>query len=224
MRATLYFAPVLAILIMPVPTAAEDKSTRPQSAVLEFKNKADNQWAELYVESFSWGETETSGKISKVDAIAIKQGVQRDEVVDQRTYEDLADDGSAITSNTKWKNVVLKRSLDTSAASTSITQSRSDPISLIPHATVESPRDSTSGQASGKRQQGTATPPEPHGRGSLELHLAQPWPGCRVGDRFDGLYLTTNAAHRYRLDGAEVLHCMEQAVSINFVRIARDPS
>lgn len=60
-------------------------------------------------------------------------------------------------------------------------------------------------------------------RGSVVLQLKAPWPACAVGSRFNGIYLTTGASHRYRLDGARVVRCGPSSVTLNYAKSVRQP-
>ena len=54
--------------------------------------------------------------------------------------------------------------------------------------------------------------------GAVLVKLAQPWPACTVGDRFNGVYLTIGATHKYRLDGLEVARCSGDEVAFVYAR------
>ena len=46
--------------------------------------------------------------------------------------------------------------------------------------------------------------------------------GNAEGDRFNGVYLTTGASHRYRLDDATIIGCAPNAVAINYTKFASE--
>lgn len=143
--------------------------------------------------------------------------------------------------NTKWKNITLKRG--TSAASGE--KGGTEDINIGVGGLQESRGGVTvaagdvtgdgGGSASPKKPTtrplglvpgGTKPIPSASGapldRGSVMLRLAQPWAGCAVGNRFDGIYLTTGATHKYRLDGAEIVGCGGSTVTINYTRFAAE--
>jgi hypothetical protein len=66
---------------------------------------------------------------------------------------------------------------------------------------------------------GEVTGAPPAGRGSVVLALKQPWPECAAGTRFNGIYLTAGASHRYQLDGAEVARCGGSSVTLNYSKV-----
>ena len=120
----------------------------------------------------------------------------------------------AVTGSTKWKNIVLKRGLSSAAAPGGVRVAVGD---------VDGASDQASGQATGKRVHKPIrirTYDAPLARGSLLIELAQPWPACAEGDRFNGAYLTVGTTHRYRLDNATIVGCAANAVAINYAKFA----
>lgn len=103
-----------------------------------------------------------------------------------------------------------------SSATTTVRTPHKDKIDLIGFGyEVKSPRDSASGQASGKRGE----EPAMADNGSVLIHLAEPWGGCAVGQRFDGVTLTVGGTRHYRLDGLQVARCSAQEAAFVYARV-----
>ena len=60
----------------------------------------------------------------------------------------------------------------------------------------------------------------PRPRGSVKLLLTQPWPKCAVGDRFNGVYLTIGATHKYQLGEGVIVGCSTGSVTINYTSVS----
>jgi len=215
-----------------------DKSTKPRLAVLEFSNRAAGpdiasaRWGTWIADverpgaaggfakadglDISWDVPEAeASRVSKVDAISIKQKAM-EEGAAPRANDRLRNAGprndwpTAAMGNTKRKNIVLKRGVSAAAAPGGVRVAVGD---------VDGSSDPASGQATGKRVHKPIrirTYDAPLPRGSLLIELAQPWPACAEGDRFNGAYMTIGATHRYRLDGATIVGCAANAVAINY--------
>ena len=195
------------------------------------------------------GSAAVPARVSKVDAFAIKQKVAEGEAAPRANdrlrnagpkdgwkaaagaNETLTADGgrteSAVTGNTKWKNIVLKRGVETTAAGgvrvaagdvtgdgAAEAHQRQKEIGAVPSAGA-----APSGQATGKRVHKPIrirTYDAPLPSGSVLLKLSQPWPACAVGDRFNGAWLVVGTTHRYQLGGATVAGCSADAVAVNY--------
>jgi hypothetical protein len=250
--------------------AAEEKSTKPRLAVLEFANKAE---AQLEVDAVSWGEwiadverPQETGKVSKVDAFTIKQntiGANTAGRANDRLRNAGPKDG--------WPAAGRGRDIarvdgDIAKPSTAAgKRPKTRPMVLVPGGKAPRPAakkgekggtedinigvgelqegrggvtvaagdisgdGAASAHATGKRQhmptRTRAYYDAPLERGSVMLRLAQPWAGCAVGDRFNGIYLTTGVSHRYQLEGAEIAACGGSTVTINYARflVAGEP-
>ena len=188
------------------PASAEEKSTKPRIAVLEFKNKA---MAEIAIESAQWGEwiadverPQAAGGWSKADGLAVSWDVPE-----------------ANAGKSTPPTVTLKRGSD-SAARPKGEKGGTEDINIgvgeLQEATVSKSMDSASPKLTQQATIGSA----PLERGSVMLRLAQPWAGCAVGDRFNGVYLTTGVTHKYRLDGARIVACGPSTVTINYTKFA----
>jgi hypothetical protein len=172
-----------------------------------------------------------AAKISKVEALPIKQKVSeapvargndrlrtagpRDGWPATGADETLTVGGnrteSAVTGNTKWKNIVLKRGVDAAPAPGGVAIAAGD--------VTGDGVSAASGQATGKRQHMPVrirTYAMPLQSGAVLIALARPWPACAVGDRFDGAYLVVGTTHRYQLQDATVVGCAANAVAINY--------
>ena len=206
--------------------AVEEKSTKPRLAVLELKNSAD---AQLAIDSVHWGEW-----IADVER---PQAVGRGIDIARVDGEIVAPSSTAGKQpKTRPMGLVPGSSKPRPAASGEkggtedinigvgeLQESRGG-VSVAAGDITGDGRSAASGQATGKRQhmpiRSRTYYDAPLQRGSVTLRLAQPWAGCAVGDRFNGIYLTTGSTHRYRLDGAEIASCGSTSVTINYAQSA----
>ena len=238
---------------------AADKSTKPRLAVLELAVPAggasgkDDHKEHIDVYSVTWGTTRSqydaltdgllilrynqdgtaavpaAAKVSKVDALTIKQKVVEEEAHQRqkeigavpatgeaapRANDRLRTAGPqsgwpATAGNRKWQNIVLKRGVETSAAG-GVRVAVGD---------VTGDGAAAPGQATGKRVHRPIrirTYDAPLPSGSVLLKLSQPWPACTVGDPFNGAYLVVGTTHRYHLRGATIAGCSDDAVAVNY--------
>lgn len=225
-RAALTATTILVALGSPA-GAAEEKSTKPRLAVLEFKDKAG---AQLNVESASWGEwiadierPQAAGRgidIARVDGEIVAPSTAAGKQPKTRTL-------GLAPGDTRPRPAASEEKGGTEDINIGVGELQEspggDPDHPVIAGSVPNPSDPASGQATGKRQHmpiRLRTYDAPLERGSVMLRLAQPWAGCAVGDRFNGVYLTTGATHRYRLDGAEIASCGNSSVTINYTKFA----
>jgi hypothetical protein len=234
-------------------SAAEEKSTKPRIAVIEFKN--DNQsWGKMDVDALLWSDTQPAAGawtkvdgldvswdvsdspaagVNKVDSIAIKQKTvegkaprandrlrtagPKDDWGAAGANESLTVGGdrteTALAGSSRWKNIVLKRGVDRSATG-GVSVAAGD---------LDGDGAAASGQATGKRQHmpiRIRAYDSPLANGSLLIRLAEPWPDCVVGDRFNGAYLVVGSTRRYNLQDATVVGCPAKAVMLNYRRFS----
>jgi hypothetical protein len=176
------------------------------------------------------GTAAVPARVSKVDAFSIKQKAVEESA--GRANDRLRTAGPAtgwpaatganetltvgggrteapVIGSTKWKNIVLKRGVETTARG-GVRVAAGD---------VTGDGAAASGQATGKRQHmpiRIRTYDAPLPRGSVLLRTSQPWSQCRVGDRFNGAYLVVGTSHRYQLGGATIVGCSADAVAVNY--------
>lgn len=207
--------------VLALPAAAEEKSTKPRIAVIEFKNKADSQ---LQVDSVRFGEW--IADVERPQAIGSWAKAEGLDV----TWDAAGSAGSA-RANDRLRTAGPRDGWPSEqAGEAEITLKGSAAPGASQPLTVGGNR--TESKLPGKRTPPTVTLKRgmtssseagvPRQRGSVMLRLAQPWAGCTVGDRFDGAYVTVGVGHRYRLGEGEVARCDGSSVTINYTRFAAD--
>lgn len=185
----------------------------------------------MHMEDLHAAPDSQAAKVSKVDAFSIKQKAV-EEAPAPRANDRLRNAGprdgwkaatgaeesltvgggrteAAIGGQVKWSDVQLTRGVETSA---------SGGVSVAAGDLTGDGR-AASGQATGKRVHKPIrirTYDAPLPSGSVLLKLSRPWPGCAVGDRFNGAYLVVGSTHRYQLAGATVAGCSANAVAVNY--------
>jgi hypothetical protein len=227
--------------------AAADKSTKPRLAVLEFADRA----AGPTIHAATWGEwiadverPPAAGGWARADGLAVTWDVPGDSGIDGGGQADALTDGLLViryahdapaAKVNKVEALTIKQKVVEGAAPRANDRLRNagpkdgwkaEGGVTVAAGDVTGDGAAASGQATGKRQHRPIrlrTYAAPLPRGSLLIRLAQPWPACSVGDRFNGAYLTIGASHRYRLDGATVVGCSDRAVAINYATVARPP-
>ncbi len=260
------------VLALGAPAAAEEKSTKPRIAVIEFQNQSREQFE---IESSQWGEwiadverPQAMGSWSKAEGLAVTWDApqsggstganEKITISGGRTESGGAAARRGGGSNTMSMDDTAGK--EKKAAPTAISHDlRTNVIARtapppgaggdpdrpiitghLPNAsatsvgaaqslTVGSARTESANAARANDRLRTAGPKDgaptftaPLPRGSVLLRLKQPWAGCAVGDRFDGVYVMTGATHGYRLGGGEVARCDGRAVTINYTMFAAE--
>ena len=208
--------------------SAEEKSTKPRIAVLEFKNQAGGAAsAPLEVLGFAWGDASayelepafikswsTSGD---ADAPAHRGGGSNQMTMDDTAGKKTA--APAAVSHDLRTNVVARTAPppgsggdpDRPLVAGSVPNASSPSVGADETITIGGARTETaSGQATGKRQHMPVRVrtyyDQPQSKGSVWIRVATPWAACRVGARYPSLRLA-EGARAYTLEDVTVASC-----------------
>jgi len=214
--------------------------------------------AVIEVQSWSWGATQTShgagsggmgaGKVSKVESLTIKQGTAAaaSGEAEITLKEDSAEDARKRPGRVKYGDITLKQGAAEDSGGVSVAAGDLDgdgraesAASAMPQHEVVSPRDSSSGLPTGKRQHkpltvtkewDAATPllraGAPPPQGSLRVKVKMPWLACRVGAAYPELELADSAT-AYKFKEVLVTSCGSssggdrpmESISFNYAKI-----
>jgi len=142
----------------------------------------DNHKDEIEILSYTWGESQES-KVNKVDSFTVKQGAVPSDSGEKGGTQDI--------------NIGVGESLTPGGGV--------KPALAIGHE-VQSPRDTASGQATGKRMHKPLRITRPLDQGSVSLKLKSGWADCRVGMRLPSLEIG-GGGQSYVLQDVTVASC-----------------
>ena len=205
----------LVSLLSAAPAAAEEKSTKPRIAVIEFKNMpGQSAPAPLDVIGFAWGDANAAGPMKPVfvkswstsgdaDAPPHRGGGSNQMSMDDTAGKEKKPASTGVQHDLRT-NVVAR------------TATGGDPDRPVIAGSVPNP--TASGQATGKRQhmpvlsgaegplQTSPISDQPRGKGSVWIRVGTPWSACRVGARYPSLSLA-GGAKAYLLEDVTVASC-----------------
>jgi type VI protein secretion system component Hcp len=186
---------------------AQDDKHKNQIEILSWS------WGDSRAGTYASGDTEAAaGKVSKVDAISIKQSTHAAPGEAEITLKGNSGTGQAAAKTTP-PTVTLKRG--TSAAAAGVQVAAGD---------VTGDGAAASGVPTGKRQHKPFVLTRPLDKGSVLLNLKSAWADCRVGARYPKLELG-GGGKTYLLTDATVTSCSAagdrpmESISLNYTKI-----
>ncbi len=173
-------------------------------------NAKEDHRDEIEILSYSWGQPQAAGRVSKVDGFTVKQGVKAAQGGEKGGTEDINIGVGELQENAAragsgsggghGSGKVSTHDISTNSATAS------GGVSVAAGDVTGDGGSAASGLPTGKRMHKPMTLTKPLDKGTVWVRVASPWTGCRVGDRYPSITLA-DGARSHVLHDVSVANC-----------------